>query len=111
MIIQQFLPDKFDAIYGAMVGGGVAMLVNFFTNRNSRKMLSLQLTHQATQRENLPMICSQARQGWQLCRNVRAQNIQLRRSGILNCTDDAAPTELLIQRNAGTINMSRRWRW
>jgi hypothetical protein len=51
MSIQQFLPDKLDALYGAMVGGGVAMLVNFFTNRNSRKMLSLQLTHQATQRE------------------------------------------------------------
>jgi hypothetical protein len=55
MPIQSFAPDKLDAIYGALVGGclagGVAIVVNFLSNRQSLKKLGLEISHQAQQRE------------------------------------------------------------
>jgi len=51
MNIQQFLPDKLDAIYGALVGGGLAVIVSVLSNRHSLKRLRLELSHQAQQKE------------------------------------------------------------
>lgn len=48
---QLFLPDKLDAIYGALVGGGVAIIVSFLSNRHALKRLKLELSHQTQQRE------------------------------------------------------------
>lgn len=51
MNLQSFLPDKLDAIYGALVGGGVAIIVSFLSNRHALKRLKLELLHQKQQRE------------------------------------------------------------
>ena len=54
-MIQSFIPEKLDAIYGALVGGclagGVAVVVNFLSHRQALKKLNLELSHQAQQRE------------------------------------------------------------
>jgi hypothetical protein len=51
MSLLSFMPEKLDAIYGALVGGGVAIIVSFLSNRHALKRLKLELSHQAAQRE------------------------------------------------------------
>ena len=46
-----YIPDKPDAIYGALVGGLIALIVATLTNRHARKRQVLDLAHQAEQKE------------------------------------------------------------
>lgn len=46
-----WLPEKLDALYGAIAGGLIAFLSSFFTNRHALKRQRVELAHQAEQKE------------------------------------------------------------
>jgi len=51
MNFQSIAPDKFGAIYGALVAGGAAVIVAYLSNRHAFKRLNLELQHQTEQKE------------------------------------------------------------
>ncbi len=46
-----WMPEHTDAMFGAAVGGGIALLTAILTNRNARKRQKIELQHQAVERE------------------------------------------------------------
>jgi hypothetical protein len=46
-----WMPERPDAIYGAAIGGAIALLTAFLTNRNARKRQAQDLNHSSTEKD------------------------------------------------------------
>jgi hypothetical protein len=46
-----WMPERFDAIYGAAIGGAIALLTSIFSNRNARKRQTIDLKAQSEERD------------------------------------------------------------